>query len=597
MNWFDRYIINPFAPRMGVKRLVARRMLAYYEAAEPNGLHKWRTDRRSANTINERATLPVRTQARHLEENYDLATGILDVLVSNTIGTGIQPEPQVMLVTGEPAEDVNRKLLKLYDDWIHTCEVTRQHGYYGWQRVMARTWFRDGEGFGQRIVGNVPGLDHGTILPYSLEGLEPDFIPMELHDSGRGIRQGIEVNAWGRPRAYHVYMTHPGDLLSAGSFGVVNTGQTKRVSADVMMHLAVRKRLHQLRGISVFAPALHRFDDIKEIDENERIAARIASSMAAYIKKGAPELYEPPTPDADGNTPRRQLYMQAGVIFDDLNLGEEVGTIDTKRPNNAIIPFRDANMRAAAAGTGAGYSSSSKNYNGTYAAQRQELVEQFVVYRSCTGDFVFRICQPVWDSFVDAAVISGAVSIGATVDRTTLYDCTHTAPPIPWIDPESEVKAQVLKLKWGFTSRPRVIRSFGENPDQINREIKRDEGEVERLKITILGDTQDGGATPAGEGDDAESKEHAAARAYADTYGIAVRSGSITPQIEDETEFRRQFGFPSMSQAARDKWKKDGNTRQPITLKDVNDFTPGAPPPPGTEDDSTAAGAGSPDGG
>lgn len=488
MNWFDRHIIEPLSPRWALRRAAARRALkAYHEAAEPSSLHKWRTDRRSANSINERAMLPIRTQARHLEENYDLATGVLDVLVSNTVGTGIQPEPQVMLLSGEPAEDVNRKLLKLYDDWIHSCEVTRQHGYYGWQRIMARSWFRDGEVFAQRIVGNVPGLEHGTVLPYSLEGLEADFIPMEFNDGGRGIRQGIEVNAWGKPRAYWAYKNHPGDLMASG-FGPITTLQTKRVSADIMMHLAVRKRLHQLRGVSVFASALNRFDDIKEIDENERIAARVASSMAAYIKKGQPDSYEAPDLDESGQAPRRNMFMQAGIIFDDLNVGEEVGTIDTTRPNNDLIPFRDSNMRAAAAGVGAGYSSTSKNYNGTYSSQRQELVEQFMLYRSCTGDFVFRICQPTWDSFVDAALISGAVMIRPTVDRTTLYDCTHTAPPVPWIDPEKEVKAKILKLKWGFASRPRIIREFGDNPDQVNREILRDQEETERLGVKIIGD-------------------------------------------------------------------------------------------------------------
>jgi lambda family phage portal protein len=490
-NWFDRFIAEPISPRWALQRAMDRHRLrvlrAYYEAAEPGQHHKWRTDRRSANTINERAMLPIRTQARHLEENYDLATGVLDVLVSNTVGTGIQPEPQVMLLNGDPAEDVNRALLKIYDDWIHTCEVTRQHGYYGWQRIMARSWFRDGEVFAQRIIGNVPGLEHGTALPYSLEGLEADFVPSELHDFGRGIRQGVEVNAWGKPRGYWVYKNHPGDLM-AGGFGPVTTLQTKRVSADTMMHLAVRKRLHQLRGISVFASTLNRFDDIKEIDENERIAARVASSMAAYIKKGQPDVYEPPDADENGDVPRRQLFMQAGIIFDDLRPGEDVGTIDTTRPNNDLIPFRDANMRAVSAGTGAGSSSTSKNYNGSYAAQRQELVEQFTLYRSCTGDFVFRICQPTWDSLIDAVLISGAVRIGPNVDRSTLYDCTHTAPPIPWIDPEKEVKAKILKLRWGFASRPRIIREFGDNPDQINREIVRDQREVERLGVRIIGD-------------------------------------------------------------------------------------------------------------
>lgn len=492
MSWFNRYIVGNLSPRWALRRaLDARGLRAYYEAAEPSRLHKWRTDRRSANAQNDRALWPIKTQARHLEENFDIATGVLDTLVANGIGTAVQPEPQVMLLNGDPAGDVNRKLLKLHDDWIHSCEVTRQHDLYSFYRILARSWFRDGEVFGQRIIGRVPGLEHGTVLPYSLEGLEADFVPQDLNDIGRGIRQGIEVNAWGKPRAYHVYKGHPGDW--AGTIGGTSTPmptQIKRVPAEVMMHLAVRKRLHQMRGISVFATVLNRFDDIKEVDENERVAARVASAMAAYIKKGQPEMYDPDAGERDeqGNAKRREMYFQAGIIFDELNVGEEVGTIDTKRPNNALIPFRDSQLRSAAAGVGAGYSSISKNYNGTYSAQRQELVEQFVLYRTFTGTFVYRICQPVWDGFVDAALLSGAVDIGPNVDRTTLYDCTHTAPPVPWINPKDEVEAKILQYRWGFKSRPRIIRESGDNPDQTNREILRDQKERERLDIEIIGD-------------------------------------------------------------------------------------------------------------
>ena len=82
----------------------AKGLRAYYEAAEPSRMRKTRTDRRSANALNERAIVPIRTTARHLDENYDIASGILDVLVANTVVTGIQPEPQLMLTNGEPAE-------------------------------------------------------------------------------------------------------------------------------------------------------------------------------------------------------------------------------------------------------------------------------------------------------------------------------------------------------------------------------------------------------------------------------------------------------------------------------------------------------------
>ena len=53
-------------------------------------------------------------------------------------------------------------------------------------------------------------------------------------------------------------------------------------------------------------------------------------------------------------------------------VGEEIGTIDTNRPNPNLQAYRDGQLRASAAGLGASYSSISRNYNGTYSAQRQE---------------------------------------------------------------------------------------------------------------------------------------------------------------------------------------------------------------------------------
>lgn len=494
MSWFNRYVIAPIAPRAALRReLSGRALKAYYEAAESTRYRKTRTDRRSANAQTERAAQPIRTQARHLDENYDVASGILDVLVANTIGRGIQPEPQVLLRDGTPAVEVNQKLLKLWDQWIFACEVTAQHHYYPLQRLKARSWFRDGEVFTQRIIGTVPGLQHGTVLPYSLEALECDFVPHDFNDSARRITQGIETSAWGRPLAYHVYKTHPGDSTSLSL-------EKKRVPAAVMQHIAFRKRLHQLRGMSIFATVINRLDDIKEVDENERIAARVAAAMAAAIKKGQPDMYEPTEEvGSDGKPSRREMMFEPGIIFDELQPGESIETIDTKRPNNALIPFRDAQLRSASAGTMVSFSSASKNYNGTYSAQRQELVEQWSMYQMLGSEFVYRDAQPTWDGFIDACRISGAVEFPRNLDETTLYDCTHTGPSMVWIDPKKEADALILQMQWGLKARSRIIRERGDNPDQTNREILRDQQETERLGLKI-----GGGKVPAEETDDEE---------------------------------------------------------------------------------------------
>lgn len=50
-------------------------------------------------------------------------------------------------------------------------------------------------------------------------------------------------------------------------------------------------------------------------------------------------------------------------------------------------------------------------------------------------------------------------------------------------------------------------------------------------------------------------------------YGIAVRSGFVTPQIEDEEALRQSLKLPGLSAAARSLWTAQGNVRQPVTLK------------------------------
>ena len=66
---------------------------------------------------------------------------------------------------------------------------------------------------------------------------------------------------------------------------------------------------------------------------------------------------------------------------------------ECKRPNPNLITFRNGQLRAFAAGISASYSSVSRNYDGTYSSQRQELVEQWVHYACLTDDFVSMSAQ------------------------------------------------------------------------------------------------------------------------------------------------------------------------------------------------------------
>lgn len=74
---------------------------------------------------------------------------------------------------------------------------------------------------------------------------------------------------------------------------MLGASQTKFVPANRMLHLKNVHRIRQMRGVSVFASVLNRFDDLKDYEESERIAAKIAASMAAYIKRAPPNCTNP----------------------------------------------------------------------------------------------------------------------------------------------------------------------------------------------------------------------------------------------------------------------------------------------------------------
>lgn len=458
MNALDR-LIGWFDPQAAVKRAHYRRTLAYYEAANPSRLRKGRAAPGTGNIAVERGGRSLREQARYYEQNHDLARGVLNDLVLKTVGpNGIGIEPQPRTADGQIDDQLANALMDLWRDWCKTPEVTWQHDWPAAQRLLCRSWMRDGEVFAQELAGSVSLLDHGTEVPYSLELIEADLVPLDWSQPPR-IAQGIEVSMWGRPAAYWVYMTPPVDAVQGVALTPANL---KRIPADRMLHLAHRDRIRQLRGVSLFATVLTRLDDLKDYEESERIAAKVAASMAAVIKKGLPDDYAAPD---DGD--QRELKFRPGMIFDDLRPGESVETIDTKRPNANLLTYRQGQLRGVASGTGTSFSSIARDYNGTYSAQRQELVESWASYATLSAEFTSRIVRPVWERFVALAVASGKVRVPAGIVPASIDDAIYVAPSMPWIDPEREVNAAVGAESAGYESAPAIIRRRGGNPRDV----------------------------------------------------------------------------------------------------------------------------------
>lgn len=474
MNAIDR-LVAYFSPMAAVRRRQARSVLSYYEASEPTRLRNIHRQRGSQNENVQRSAVALRTQARHLCLNHDIARGILKVLVNNIVGpkgVGIEFQPRRM--DGSLHAEYAEALTEAWRDWCRVPEVTQRMSFSQLQRAMARAWIRDGECFAQMLSGPVPLLDHGTRVPLSLEAFEADMVPFDLNDANRRIVQGIERNAWGRPLAIHVLKANTATISAP------LLSDTKRVPWERAIHLCNVDNIGQVRGVSEFASVITRLDDIKDYEESERVAAKIAAMLTAYVKKGTPDLFDPETLGTD-----REISFKPGMVIDDLAIGEEIGMIDSKRPNPNLITFRAGQLRAVASGVGASNSSISKDYNGTYSAQRQELVEQWIHYACATDDFVTQSVQPIVEQFVRAAEVSGVVPIPSDIKPGTHDDVIYIGQAMPWIDPMKEATAAQTLIAANLASEIEFIRKRGGNPHDVLAQKSSFRQEAERLGVQL----------------------------------------------------------------------------------------------------------------
>lgn len=487
INIFEKAIafVSPSwaANRLANKLLVDQYQA--YDATNPGRTRKTKVRNISGDTAIHGHAESIRGQARYLDESHDIVTGILNTLEQKVVGPkGISIEPMPYTVAGEKAEELASQISKLWEKFSIAPEVTGEHSREEMERLICRSWLRDGESFGKHIIGIVPNFKHNTEIPFSIELLEADFLPFHKTDLNNRMFQGIEKNDWGQPLAYHFYKFHPGDMRRQ-SYGRVNmlTAETVRVPSDRVLHLKYVDRLRQSRGVSILHSVITRLEDLKDYEESERVAARISAVLAAYIKRNG-------TPHGQQTTSDRTISMAPGAVFDGLMPGEDVGTIQSNRPSALLQPFRDSMLRAVASGTRGTFSTISGQFDGSYSAQRQEMVEGYAGYETLQRMFITKWSKPIYRKFIDVVIAAGLLEVPLDVDMDSIYNALYFGPVMPWIDPDKESKSHERNVKAGFSTESEVIRKRGQNPQEVKAQRAKEVEKNKELDLIFSSDAR-----------------------------------------------------------------------------------------------------------
>jgi capsid protein len=78
-----------------------------------------------------------------------------------------------------------------------------------------------------------------------------------------------------------------------------------------------------------------------------------------------------------------------------------------------------------------------------------------------------RLCQPIWQAFIEAAALVGKVRPGdVSVDWAT--------PKWDYVNPEQDVKADLAEISGGLTTISEKLRKRGYKPELVFQELKAD---------------------------------------------------------------------------------------------------------------------------
>ena len=455
------------AGRAVVSAGIPKRHAGGYEgAANGRRLGNWQPGNDGANALLFRDASLMRSRSRDLVRRNAWASNAVDSLVANMVGTGIKPQ------SSHPNPETKENIQALWLNWTKEADAHGMCGLYGLQALAARAMVEGGEVIVR--MRNREARD-GLVVPLQLQVLEPEHLPASKNEdlpNGNKIRAGIEFDRIGRKVAYHLFREHPGETPM-----IYRAGETSRVPASEICHIFKPLRPGQLRGEPWFAQALVKLHELDQYDDAELVRKKTAALIAGFITKPDPDLGVGGEEDKEADSDGAAAVNWAPGTMQVLLPGENITFSEPTDVGGQYGEFMRVQLRSVAMGLGLTYEQFTGDLTGVnYSSIRAGLLEfrrrmeqiQNIV-------FVHQFCRPIWERWMDQAVLSGALNLPQYQKEHRIHQAVKWIPQgWQWVDPQKEFNAVILAIRAGLLSRSEAVSTYGYDIEEIDREIAAD---------------------------------------------------------------------------------------------------------------------------
>lgn len=428
-----------------------------------NELRQWTPVAGSADAdlLGERGTLVARS--RDLTRNHGVAQGAMQTVTDNVVGTGLRlsSKPRYKLLGRDAAWA--REFSQTAEGWFAMwgedsgCDVQDQLDFAGLQAQAVRSLWMNGEACAVPMWMPEPGRVFSTKLLL----VEADRLSNPKgQTSTRTLRDGVEMNEYGRPLAYHVRKHHPGDRFAFGMVGAVSD-EWERIPARTawgrrrFIHLHDKDRSGQTRGKPLITAVMKQFKMLDHYQTTELQAAIVNALIAAFIK--TPLDQESIVELFGGNAEAANKYLESknehrvqlkgGAILP-LFPGDEVQAFTPSRPAAGFDAFVMSVYRIIAAGLNLPYELLLKDFTKTnYSSARAALLEAWRYFLGLRKKVGQMFCQAAYELVLEEMVDQGLVDAPDyyTLHRAYAY-AKWIGPGRGWVDPVKEAQAAQIRM-------------------------------------------------------------------------------------------------------------------------------------------------------
>lgn len=446
----------------------------------------WTTNDAHINQALYRSLRTLRARSRDLARNNDYARQFLRMVRTNVAGpTGFNLQVHARYTDGRLDARDSERCETAFWRWSkrENADFSGRLSWVEMQQLYIESIARDGEVLIRRVRGNKAGA-----FGYQLQLLDAALLDETYNadlPGGRKIRMGIELDTDNRPVAYHLIQGDIADPQRQFIYGK----NYQRVPASEIWHDFICESIGQLRGIPWMASTLIRQKRLGSYEDAAVAAAEEGAKKMAWIKTSTGDLAaladrvagdgQPDNPAPTSGT----LYTESGdgVHYAALPQDAELQNWDPKYPEQSFGDFVKAQLRGIASGLGVAYHVIGNDLEGVnFSSARAGILEEREVWKSLQSWMIDRLCSRAYSEWLPFAIVSGQLQL--PMDKLAKFDsAVWQGRRWSWVDPLKDVNANVIAIENGLTSRSRVIRDMGGDPEEVWAELAREKEQLKGL--------------------------------------------------------------------------------------------------------------------